>query len=85
MPLISIHDICSDVRLGLWKMSEDLTDSIPYYQDAAQLFRSVERQKEYVCVRLLLEKIIGREVEITHNENGKPMLKGGRTCQYQPY
>ncbi|MCI6161473.1 MAG: 4'-phosphopantetheinyl transferase superfamily protein [Prevotellaceae bacterium] len=54
-----------------------MTDSIPYYQDAAQLFRSVERQKEYVCVRLLLEKIIGREVEITHNENGKPMLKGG--------
>lgn len=63
--------------LGLWKMSEALTVHPDLLVEARHLFRSSARQREYVCVRLLLREMLGREdFSIQHLETGKPLLVG---------
>ena len=81
MPLLKLYN-SNDAIIGLWKMSNDeFDDCADEYlkkasREAKEMFKSNMRQLEYVCERALLREMIGNEVEIFHNEDGKPMLKG---------
>lgn len=80
------------MRLGLWQMEDTVGDllcarpDLKRYEEFVQShFRSETRRMEYLCVRALLHEMLtsagvrpDKIGEITHNEAGKPLLKGYR-------
>ena len=79
MPLLRITDVGADARLGLWRMDDDLTAFGPWFAEAAALFKSDSRRREYVCVRALLSAMLGSSrFVLSHNADGKPLLSDGQ-------
>ena len=77
MPLLRIEKLRNGGLLGIWQMSESPTCDAGLLDEARHLYRSVARQREYVCVRLLLREMLGcHDVVIEHLASGKPVLKG---------
>ena len=83
MPLLRIfkHD---DAIIGLWEMADGEFDSSndDYLRvvqiTAEKKYKSKARCMEYVCERALLKEMMnGDDVEIFHNEDGKPLLNNG--------
>ena len=78
MPLVSISPVFHhDAYVGIWEMTESPTVFSAWYDEASRLYKSTIRQKEYVCVRALLHAMVGRNMSILHNGDGKPYLENG--------
>lgn len=78
MPLIAIEQPSPDAMLGLWNMSDDVAACGVLYDEAAVLYKSESRRREYVCVRLLLRAMLGDPIPtISHDPNGRPRLSNG--------
>lgn len=84
MPLLRIEKH-SDFVIGLWKISDDdfeigkdnnLSDVV---MKAEMHFKSITRRKEYIAERFLLREMLdGEQIDIWHNEDGKPIIPGNR-------
>lgn len=74
----------SGVNLGLWQIDETVEEFfdrypwlIKYNVLLSERYKNEGRKEEFLAVRALLHEMLGDKVgEITHNEVGKPMLKG---------
>ena len=84
MPLFLNEDIFPDVRLGIWPISESSDDFwalSPYVESSRSefnaLYKSEQRKCEVLAVRLLIKEIIGDNVQLLHQDNGKPYLSSG--------
>lgn len=84
MALINIREVYPGVSLGLWQIDESLDEfyaldpQLEKYQVMlAERYKNDGRKKEFLAVRALQHQMLGDKVgEITHNEVGKPLLKG---------
>lgn len=75
MPLVSVEDVKPDARLGLWSMTDAMDESGELYRQAAALYKSASRRREYVSVRMLLAAMIDYPCpELSHDSNGRPRL-----------
>ena len=79
MALLFINEIDKDVRLGVWKMEENLNyeqfASLPFYNGLMSLSES--RRKETAFVYSLLFVMTGnRNLVIGHEPSGKPYVEG---------
>lgn len=79
MALLFINEIDKDVRLGVWKMEENLNyeqfASLPFYDRLMSL--SENRRKETASVYSLLFVMTGnRNLVIGHEPSGKPYVEG---------
>lgn len=84
MPLFLNEEIFPDVRLGIWAISESSDDFwalSPYVESSRSefnaLYKSEQRKCEVLAVRLLIKEIIGDNVLLLHQDNGKPYLSSG--------
>lgn len=84
MPLFLNEEIFPDVRLGIWVISESSDDFwalSPYVESSRSefnaLYKSEQRKCEVLAVRLLIKEIIGDNVQLLHQDNGKPYLSSG--------
>lgn len=84
MPLFLNEEIFPDVRLGIWAISESSDDFwalSPYVESSRSefnaLYKSEQRNCEVLAVRLLVKEIIGDNVQLLHQDNGKPYLSSG--------
>lgn len=78
MPLISVNDVASHVRLGLWSIADTWEGGGTLLAEARRLFSSERRQREYVCVRLLLRQMTGAPTpDIIYERSGRPRLSDG--------
>lgn len=84
MPLFLNEEIFPDVRLGIWAVSESSDDFwalSPYVESSRSefnaLYKSEQRKCEVLAVRLLIKEIIGDNVQLLHQDNGKPYLSSG--------
>lgn len=65
---------------GIWKMEESvqvLLDLLPeraYYERELQRFSAPHRKQEWLSVRILLFRLLGRHEEISYEPSGKPYL-----------
>ncbi len=60
--------------LGIWEISESLEEiKKSINDDNYKLFKSLKRQKEYICTRLLLREI-DPNLSITYNKWGAPTI-----------
>lgn len=79
MALLFINEIDKDVRLGVWKMEEDLNYEqfafLPFYDRLMSLSES--RRKETASVYSLLFVMTGnKNLVIGHETSGKPYVEG---------
>lgn len=79
MALLFINEIDKDVRLGVWKMEENLNyeqfASLPFYDRLMSL--SENRRKETASVYSLLFVMTGnKNLVIGHEPSGKPYVEG---------
>lgn len=84
MPLFLNEEIFPDVRLGIWAISESSDDFwalSPYVESSRSEFNALykleQRKCEVLAVRLLIKEIIGDNVQLLHQDNGKPYLSSG--------
>lgn len=79
MALLFVNEIDKDVRLGVWKMDEELNyeqfASLPFYNGLMSL--SENRRKETASVYSLLFVMTGnKNLVIGHETSGKPYVEG---------
>lgn len=79
MALLFVNEIDKDVRLGVWKMDEELNyeqfASLPFYNGLMSL--SENRRKETASVYSLLFVMTGnKNLVIGHESSGKPYVEG---------
>lgn len=71
LTLINRH---KNYTFGIWEITESLEEiKKSINDDNYKLFKSLKRQKEYLCTRLLLREI-DRNLSITYNKLGAPTL-----------
>ena len=76
MPLISCIKK-DDLVIGIWEMSEALDALLelsPERKNEALAFKNKKRQREFLSVRLLADKLLGYKCEISYLDSGKPFL-----------
>jgi 4'-phosphopantetheinyl transferase len=80
MPLVKILNIETE-KLGIWKFqesSEELQQVFQFTEKELADFQCIKyenRKREFLTVRLLLEKMLGEKKEISYNSNRKPHIK----------
>lgn len=80
MPLFKHLNISRNCNLYIWKIEEDLIllkNQVRLSSDELERcngFGSETRKKEFLVVRLLVQKFISSELRIENNEHGKPFL-----------
>jgi 4'-phosphopantetheinyl transferase EntD len=80
MPAIKVLNI-EKGKIGIWKFqesSDELQQIFRFSEKEREEFQSVKyehRKKEYLTIRLLLEHLLGKKIEIFYTANGKPQLK----------
>jgi len=81
MPLVLHKHLPPDLQIAVWKIEESLEtlhQMIDWtFEDEKewQSFKSTPRQKEWLCIRALLQKITGQIAKIEYDVFGKPFLK----------
>lgn len=81
MPLKSILSF-ENTLIGIWHMSEpsgELAETLQWTESELQEFRkysSEKRKREFLSVRLLLDKMQMKPSRICYDQDGKPFLKG---------
>lgn len=69
-----------DGLLGIWKITESPEELLPHFdpgdlENADYVKLSFGKRKaEWLCTRLLLNKLIGNDFRISYSEDGKPLL-----------
>lgn len=81
MALVEIRQLdAHTTRMGLWRMdesTEELYRLYPHLEALPMSYRSESRQKEYLCIRVLLSVMTGRQdLLIDHLPSGKPVVDG---------
>lgn len=75
-----------DILLGLWKITESTDDLLELYSedgagDAPPVeFKSESRYSEWLASRLLARNLLGENVSISNDGNGKPFISGSSLC-----
>lgn len=84
MPLFLRKNILPSVYLGIWKIDESLDDFFSLYpflrgfqSEVVGLYKSDQRCREILAVRLLIREIIDDNVLLFHKENSCPFLSNG--------
>lgn len=83
MPLIFKKKVEEDVMLGMWRIDEDINEfsHIALLSDSLKLeiaeFTSMQRKREVLAVRCLLNNIFSHYIGLNHNKDGKPYLENG--------
>ncbi|QGY42432.1 4'-phosphopantetheinyl transferase superfamily protein [Maribellus comscasis] len=75
----------TDGVVGIWEITEEL--DVLYRQihfsekerKEFEMFSSIRRKKEFIAVRLLLQKLLGKKAEILYEDSGRPLLKNSTT------
>ncbi|NDW13448.1 siderophore biosynthesis protein [Bacteroides sp. 214] len=74
----------ADYKWAIWKLTETLPELLAMFPDGGEMyqseldtFSSEYRKIEWVTVRLLFYKLLGRLVKIAYYPNGKPYLPDG--------
>lgn len=79
MPVVKIIDI-DGIKLGIWKFLETDEELQQHFQFTAneksdfQQIKHQNRKREFLCVRLLLNHMLGKKCEINYTSEGKPQL-----------
>ena len=83
MPVVYIKEVAPDVKLGLWKIEEDVLQFLSDFSDMKKLFdseislyKSDSRRREQLAVYSLLWKMTNCKIRVLHNEDGKPIVNG---------
>lgn len=83
MPLLFVKDVAPNVKLGVWSIKENVDEfffgnaCLEAMRDEISLLKSYQRRCEVLAVRLLLDKMLGYDVVLSHNSDGKPILNNG--------
>lgn len=70
-----------DGKIGIWKFNEscvELQRIFKFTESEEIVFQCIKyekRKREFLTVRLLLERVLGEKVEIFYASDGKPLLK----------
>lgn len=78
MPVV-LHRQENGYQIAVWQMQEALAElkqhpyALPFVQEAS-LFKSEQRQREWLSTRILLHNLLGRKVQIRYSSQGKPSL-----------
>ena len=82
MPLVKIQELEPDVKLALWRVEEtpeemmDKYSCLSSFKSDAEVFKSGARKMEYLVERALLHSLLNKDIDILHEESGKPYLDG---------
>lgn len=83
MPLLRKTIFPNGTKLGLWRMTEspeDLFVSYPHLEQyrvyLQENYHKDGRRLEFLCSRILLFELAGIWLEITHRDNGAPLVEG---------
>ena len=80
MPIIGLNDISlkNDTKILIWELSESIDElkSLLSYIDLAELESKIsdKRKREYLGVRVALKNMLGREITVKYDIQGKPYL-----------
>ncbi|MBC8408559.1 MAG: 4'-phosphopantetheinyl transferase superfamily protein [Rhodobacteraceae bacterium] len=77
MPILFNKNIGSETSLSLWEMSESMDELHALNIPLPETIKNEKRKKEWICVRLLLQKI-APNTTISYNKFGAPILSDGR-------
>lgn len=80
MPLVSIERIGEYTQLGFWSIDESFDEFLNAdvtLLAACDGLRSEKRGKEVMAVRLLLREMLGVDVGLCHDAEGRPYLLNG--------
>ena len=83
MPLKSVENIVPDVYLGMWNITESVDGFLLRCGNTAALetliagYTSEQRRREVLAVRMLLDEMVGADVDLRHEESGRPILSNG--------
>lgn len=81
MPLQFIEEPTSNLKIGLWKCTENLSQLLQLVHltpGEVQLLSEIvaaSRKTEFVVSRILIEKMTGYRIPISYEERGQPKLK----------
>jgi len=76
MPVVLHRNIDANTQLAIWNMSESLEELIQSGVAIPEYIKSNKRQKEWVCIRLLLKQLAPNS-NIDYNQYGAPTLSNG--------
>ena len=70
----------SHYQIGIWRIEESLGEleakaSLLLINDKAPYFKSIQRRKEWLSIRILLYELLGVAAVIAYTESGKPYLR----------
>ncbi|MGL5262494.1 MAG: siderophore biosynthesis protein, partial [Bacteroides sp.] len=74
MPVV-LHRQEDGYQIAVWQMQEALAElkqhpyALPFVQEAS-LFKSEQRQREWLSTRILLHNLLGRKVQIRYSSQG---------------
>jgi phosphopantetheinyl transferase len=80
MPVAKIIELPHG-KLGVWNLTEPVERLAGIFQFseeekvAFQKIKNETRKQEFLTVRLLLQKLLGKKTEISYNEHRKPRIK----------
>lgn len=78
MPIVLHRNINTNTQLAIWKMSESLEELQHSLVSIPENIKSNKRQKEWICVRLLLNYLVPN-TNIIYNQYGAPTTSKGKT------
>lgn len=80
MPFLKTQSVSVNTKVYFWQMSEDvetltaLCRDMGIDTDFVETFGSVQRKKEKLATRLLLNKVFGKNPKLEYKETGAPYL-----------
>ena len=77
MPIILHRNIDFNTQISIWKMSETIEDLLKSGLVIPENIKSNKRKKEWICSRLLLQKL-SPNASIKYNQFGAPILSNGK-------
>lgn len=81
MPLVNTF-ISNDVNLYIWKINESVGELLSL-SDATTIasmpaIKAESKKQEWLIERILLRQLLGDDVQLEHESNGQPILKGSQ-------
>lgn len=81
MPQIQHISTDKNCHLILWRITEEveqlltITNLSKKEREQVEGFGSSSRKKEFLVSRIMVQSLLGRDISITHNSDGKPLLQ----------
>jgi 4'-phosphopantetheinyl transferase len=66
---------------GLWKITEEIEDLLPLAKlnsrdlDTWTAFKAIQRKKEWLATRALINELTGRSIQINYHADGRPYIE----------